>query len=75
AAKTKAAAAKVDKPAATKAAAAKPAAAKPASKGLPKAITELTAGLPEKPWLKSYPKNMPAEIGALPYNSIGEFLV
>ncbi|TGQ06561.1 MULTISPECIES: long-chain fatty acid--CoA ligase [unclassified Mesorhizobium] len=75
AAKTKAAAAKVDKPAATKAAAAKPAAAKPASKGLPKAITELTAGLPEKPWLKSYPKNMPAEIGALPYKSIGEFLV
>ncbi|RAZ76095.1 long-chain fatty acid--CoA ligase [Mesorhizobium atlanticum] len=75
AAKTKAAAAKVDKPATAKAAAAKPAAAKPASKGLPKAITELTAGLPEKPWLKSYPKNMPAEIGALPYKSIGEFLV
>ncbi|TPJ60011.1 long-chain fatty acid--CoA ligase [Mesorhizobium sp. B2-7-1] len=65
-AKTKAAAAKVDKPA-----------TKPttASKGLPKAITELTVGLPEKPWLKSYPKNMPAEIGALPYKSIGEFLV
>ncbi|MGX8010389.1 long-chain-fatty-acid--CoA ligase [Mesorhizobium sp. ORM8.1] len=49
--------------------------AKPAAKHLPKAITELTAGLPEKPWLKSYPKNMPAEIGALPYNSIGDFLV
>ncbi|MBZ9881552.1 long-chain fatty acid--CoA ligase [Mesorhizobium sp. CA10] len=49
--------------------------AKPASKSLPKAITELTVGLPEKPWLKSYPKNMPAEIGALPYKSIGEFLV
>nr|WP_281407192.1 MULTISPECIES: long-chain fatty acid--CoA ligase [unclassified Mesorhizobium] len=31
--------------------------------------------MPEKPWLKSYPKNMPAEIGALPYKSIGEFLV
>ncbi|PBC09962.1 long-chain fatty acid--CoA ligase [Mesorhizobium sp. WSM3859] len=75
AAKTKAAAAKVDKPAATKAAAVKPATARPASKGLPKAITELTVGLPEKPWLKSYPKNMPAEIGALPYKSIGEFLV
>ncbi|TGU40386.1 long-chain fatty acid--CoA ligase, partial [bacterium M00.F.Ca.ET.152.01.1.1] len=42
---------------------------------MPKAITELTAGLPEKPWLKSYPKNMPAEIGPLPYKSIGEFLV
>lgn len=56
----------------------KPAAAKPAppqAKGLPKAITELTAGLPEKPWLKNYPKNMPAEIGRLPYNSIGDFLV
>jgi long-chain acyl-CoA synthetase len=82
-AKAKAAAAKADKPATApaagpatgKAAAKKPAAAKPASKGLPKAITELTAGLPEKPWLKSYPKNMPAEIGALPYKSIGEFLV
>ncbi|TPJ82806.1 long-chain fatty acid--CoA ligase [Mesorhizobium sp. B2-6-2] len=49
--------------------------AKPVSKGLPKAITELTVGLPEKPWLKSYPKNMPAEIGALPYKSIGDFLV
>lgn len=74
-AKAKAAAAKVGKPATAKAAAAKPAAAKPAAKGLPKAITELTVGLPEKPWLKSYPKNMPAEIGALPYKSIGEFLV
>ncbi|TPJ27676.1 long-chain fatty acid--CoA ligase [Mesorhizobium sp. B2-7-2] len=49
--------------------------AKPVSKDLPKAITELTVGLPEKPWLKSYPKNMPAEIGALPYKSIGDFLV
>lgn len=74
-AKAKAAAAKVGKPATAKAAAAKPTAAKPAAKGLPKAITELTVGLPEKPWLKSYPKNMPAEIGALPYKSIGEFLV
>ncbi|RWE79925.1 MAG: long-chain fatty acid--CoA ligase [Mesorhizobium sp.] len=73
--KAKAAAAKVDKPAAAKAAATKPATAKSASKGLPKAITELTVGLPEKPWLKSYPKNMPAEIGVLPYKSIGEFLV
>ncbi|WP_442920333.1 long-chain fatty acid--CoA ligase [Mesorhizobium sp. WSM4983] len=31
--------------------------------------------MPEKPWLKNYPKNMPAEIGPLPYDSIGDFLV
>lgn len=57
---------------------ARPAAAKTASgsaRRLPKAITELAAGLPEKPWLKNYPKNMPAEIGPLPYDSIGDFLV
>ncbi|RUU88309.1 long-chain fatty acid--CoA ligase, partial [Mesorhizobium sp. M7A.T.Ca.TU.009.01.1.2] len=42
---------------------------------LPKALTALAAGLPEKPWLKSYPKNVQAEIGALPYSSIGDFLV
>lgn len=72
---TKAAAAKVGKPATAKAEAARPSTARPVSKGLPKAITELTVGLPEKPWLKSYPKNMPAEIGALPYKSIGDFLV
>ncbi|TJX58954.1 MAG: long-chain-fatty-acid--CoA ligase, partial [Mesorhizobium sp.] len=42
---------------------------------MPKALTELAAGLPQKPWLNSYPKNMPAEIGALPYGSIGDFLV
>ncbi|UCI07619.1 long-chain-fatty-acid--CoA ligase [Mesorhizobium sp. B1-1-8] len=65
----------------------KPATAKPASKAvraasaaepakrLPKAIAALAAGLPDKPWLQSYPKNMPAAIGALPYNSIGDFLV
>ncbi|MBZ9809423.1 MULTISPECIES: long-chain fatty acid--CoA ligase [unclassified Mesorhizobium] len=46
-----------------------------AAKRLPKALTALAAGLPEKPWLESYPKNMPAEIGALPYSSIGDFLV
>ncbi|MDG4884579.1 long-chain-fatty-acid--CoA ligase [Mesorhizobium sp. WSM4884] len=71
---TKAKTAKTNKLAAAKAAST----AKPASapvKHLPKAITELTAGLPEKPWLKNYPKNMPAEIGPLPYNSIGDFLV
>ncbi|TPL20537.1 long-chain fatty acid--CoA ligase [Mesorhizobium sp. B2-4-10] len=53
-----------------------PAASRPAAaKRLPKALTALAAGLPEKPWLESYPKNMPAEIGALPYSSIGDFLV
>ncbi|MER9331843.1 long-chain fatty acid--CoA ligase [Mesorhizobium sp. M0488] len=46
-----------------------------AAQRLPKALTELAAGLPQKPWLKSYPKNMPAQIGALPYNCIGDFLV
>ncbi|MUT21222.1 long-chain fatty acid--CoA ligase [Mesorhizobium loti] len=51
----------------------KPAAAD--TKRLPKALTELAAGLPEKPWLKSYPKNVQAEIGALPYSSIGDFLI
>ncbi|TPK67807.1 long-chain fatty acid--CoA ligase [Mesorhizobium sp. B2-4-19] len=45
------------------------------AKRLPKALTELAAGLPEKPWLKSYPKNVAAEIGALPYSSIGDFLI
>ncbi|RWC48399.1 MAG: long-chain fatty acid--CoA ligase [Mesorhizobium sp.] len=45
------------------------------AKRLPKALTALAAGLPEKPWLKSYPKNVPAEIGPLPYSSIGDFLV
>ncbi|TJW40207.1 MAG: long-chain fatty acid--CoA ligase, partial [Mesorhizobium sp.] len=50
---------------------AKPAAAKPAAKATPKAAA---AGLPEKPWLKSYPKVVPAEIGALPFGSIGDLL-
>jgi long-chain acyl-CoA synthetase len=86
----KPAAGKAAKPAAGKtASAATPAAAKPAAKTaptkpaskpgpakrLPKALTALAAGLPEKPWLKSYPKVVPAEIGALPYSSIGDFLV
>lgn len=33
------------------------------------------ARLPEKPWLASYPKNMPTEIRALSTASIGELLV
>ncbi|MGX9142235.1 long-chain-fatty-acid--CoA ligase [Mesorhizobium sp. 128a] len=56
----------------------KPAAVKPApspAKKLPKTLTALAAGLPEKPWLKSYSKVVPAEIGTLPYGSIGDFLV
>lgn len=67
------------KPAASPAAktAAKPA-SKPApspAKKLPKTLTALAAGLPDKPWLKSYSKVVPAEIGTLPYRSIGDFLV
>ncbi|SJM28775.1 long-chain fatty acid--CoA ligase [Mesorhizobium delmotii] len=38
---------------------------------LPKAVG---AGSPEKPWLKSYPKVVPAEIGAMPFGSIGDLL-
>ncbi|MHA6641371.1 long-chain-fatty-acid--CoA ligase [Mesorhizobium sp. A623] len=52
-------------------------AAKPAVKSIPQAArskTQTAAGR-EKPWLASYPKNMPAEIGALPSASIGELLV
>ncbi|WP_292150496.1 long-chain fatty acid--CoA ligase, partial [Mesorhizobium sp.] len=79
-AKPAAAAKKTNPTSAAKAATAKTArpAAKAASasaRRLPKAITELAAGLPEKPWLKNYPKNMPADIGPLPYDSIGDFLV
>jgi len=37
----------------------------PAPTKLPKALTALAAGLPDKPWLKSYPKGIPAEIGEL----------
>ncbi len=59
------------------AAAAKPAAGKAAAaaRKLPKAIARLAAGLPGKPWLASYPKNMPVEVGPLPSASIGELLV
>ncbi|KAA3450243.1 long-chain fatty acid--CoA ligase [Mesorhizobium sp. SARCC-RB16n] len=70
---SKAATTKSSPPPAKTAPVSKPAAA--TSHRLPKALTELTAGLPQKPWLNSYPKNMPAEIGALPYGSIGDFLV
>jgi long-chain acyl-CoA synthetase len=58
-----------------KASAKKPAASagKP-PRSLPKAIAELAAGLPAKPWLASYPPNVPAEIGTLPAASIGDML-
>lgn len=32
------------------------------------------AGADQKPWLKSYPEGMPAEIGPLSAASIGDFL-
>ena len=74
--KAKAAAAR-RKPASTRASAAAeaPAAGKPAPKSLPKATADLAAAQPVKPWLASYPKNMPAEIGPLAAPSIGELLV
>ncbi|WP_210191414.1 long-chain fatty acid--CoA ligase [Mesorhizobium australicum] len=49
---------------------AKPAAAKPASKA--KASEKPTSA--SKPWLASYPKEIPAEIGPIPYQSIGDLL-
>ena len=36
--------------------------------------TTSKSGKPEKPWLASYPEGVAAEIGALPFNSIGELL-
>ncbi|MGX9118752.1 long-chain-fatty-acid--CoA ligase [Mesorhizobium sp. BHbsci] len=77
-AKTAAKPANSDKPKApTAKAVAKPKAAptstsKPGpAERLPKAVG---AGSPERPWLKSYPKVVPAEIGALPFGSIGDLL-
>jgi len=32
------------------------------------------AAAPEKPWLNSYPEGMPATIGALPADSVGDFM-
>lgn len=75
AAKKPAAAKPAAKAVPTKAVPPKPAVKPAPAKRLPKALTELAAGLPEKPWLASYSKNMPAEIGPLPYGSIGDFLV
>jgi long-chain acyl-CoA synthetase len=59
---------------ATKPQAGKPA-AKTASKAAKPAAKTAAPKAPAKPWLKSYPENIPAEIGALPADSIGELLV
>ncbi len=63
----KAAAAPAETPAAETA---KPAAAKPAAKA--KTADKPTSA--SKPWLASYPKEIPAEIGPIPYQSIGDLL-
>jgi long-chain acyl-CoA synthetase len=60
------------KAAANGAASASEAAATPAKKS--KAASKAASPAPGKPWLKSYPQNMPAEIAPLPADSIGEFL-
>jgi long-chain acyl-CoA synthetase len=65
------AAAKTGRPSASK----QPAKKAATPKRLPKAIADLAAGQPQKPWLASYPGNMAAEIAPLPYHSIGELLV
>ncbi|HEY4191451.1 MAG TPA: long-chain-fatty-acid--CoA ligase [Mesorhizobium sp.] len=73
-------AASAGKPAAGVAKTAAKAPAKAPVKAVPKALAG-AAKIPapekplQKPWLASYPKNMPAEIGALPTHSIGELLV
>ncbi|MDR7033273.1 long-chain acyl-CoA synthetase [Mesorhizobium sp. BE184] len=41
---------------------------------LPKALAALAAGQKKKPWLDNYPKGVPAEIGKLPADSIGDLL-
>ncbi len=48
------------------------AAAIPAKKS--KAASKAASPAASKPWLKSYPEKMPAEIAPLPADSIGEFL-
>ncbi len=70
--KAPAKAAKTAKPAAKPA---KTTAAAASAKELPKAIAALAAGQAAKPWLASYPKNIPAELGPMPAASIGDFLV
>ncbi|TIO07660.1 MAG: long-chain fatty acid--CoA ligase [Mesorhizobium sp.] len=66
---------------------AKPAAVKPEANAAPTPASSVSkpgpasrspkapaAGVPEKPWLKSYPKVVPAEIGAPRFGSIGDLL-
>lgn len=57
---------------ATKTAAKPKAAAKSAAK--PRASAKTASPYDAKPWLKSYPDGVPAEIGALPHDSIGALL-
>ncbi|TWG94872.1 long-chain acyl-CoA synthetase [Mesorhizobium sp. J18] len=45
----------------------------PKAKRAPKASAK--ASLDPKPWLKSYPEGIPAEIGPITYNSIGDLMV
>jgi long-chain acyl-CoA synthetase len=40
----------------------------------PSTSAEAAIGYADKPWLKSYPAGMPAEIGPLPAASIGDFM-
>ena len=68
--------------AAAAAAQAKPATAKkpkaaPAAKTRPasKASGKARAPADAKPWLKNYPEGVPAEIGPITYNSLGELMV
>jgi long-chain acyl-CoA synthetase len=67
------------KPAVAKASAKKPTAAKQPAKAGSSSPTPKSKASPlvsaDKPWLKSYPKVVPAEIGPLAAESIGDFLV
>ena len=69
------AAATEKKPAATAAAKQKASAnAKPAAKAAAPAAKAVTVRISDKPWLKSYPKDIPAEIGPLAAASIGDLM-
>ena len=69
------AAATEKKPAATAAAKQKASAnAKPAAKAAAPAAKAVTVRISDKPWLKSYPKDVPAEIGPLAAASIGDLM-
>src|SRR5690606_17457270 len=61
----------------TKAAVAKTVAGKPAAKKETGKATSGGKGMKSagKPWLKSYPEGIPAEIGPIEYQSLGDLLV